>query len=86
MSAQSVGQAPAPSVAVVQQVAESEGVSPTELRPLYEVVDPDALDRFVGTTGSRDTDARIYFYYHGHGVTVTASGVVHLDQTDSETS
>lgn len=37
----------APSTAVVNAVAEAEGVSPVELPPLYGRVDPDALDELL---------------------------------------
>lgn len=48
--------------AVIEAVAAREGVAPTDIdEPLYEVIDPDALDNlFTDTTG------RVVFEYHGY--------------------
>lgn len=69
----------APSQAIVERIAALEAVDHTELDPLYEVVDPDALDTLVGTTGQSDTALQITFTYHGYDVAVTGDGVVHVD-------
>ena len=34
-----------PSDAVIEALSEAEGVSPLDLDPLYDVIDPDAIDR-----------------------------------------
>ena len=62
------------SEAVLAAVAERLGIEAWELRvPLYEAVDPEALDAlFLGTVG------HVTFEYHGFGVTVDADGSVHL--------
>lgn len=55
-----------PSRAVVQAVASIEGIETLELPPLYESIDPDALDAlFRG-----DADGRITFTYNGYTITV----------------
>jgi hypothetical protein len=62
------------SVDVIEAVAAREGVSPTELpEPLYESIDPDALDALfqVGT-------GRVLFEYLSYEVTVTSDGDVEL--------
>ncbi|WP_435102078.1 HalOD1 output domain-containing protein [Halarchaeum sp. P4] len=61
--------------AVVRAVAEREGVPVEELsQPLYEVVDPEALDAlFRANTG------RASFEYAGYRVTVTHDGRVDID-------
>lgn len=42
-----------PSGQVIEAVAERENVDPTDLPPLYDVLDPDALDRWCqSTTGA----------------------------------
>jgi len=56
-------------VAVVDAVAEAAGVEPTDLRPLFEFVDPDALDSVAA-------DATVRFGYAGYSVTVSADAVV----------
>ena len=86
MSVRVVEQTTSPSEAIVERVAKADGVDPTDLRPLYEVIDPDALDMFVSTAGSRNTDAQVQFEYQGYHVTVTADGVVHLAVAPSDPS
>lgn len=73
-------------MAVVQEVAEREGVDAMELdRPLYEAIDPDALDRLVRSLGGGPSASRfsVSFAYHGYGVTVWSDGVVGLDRLES---
>lgn len=56
---------------VVATISELKGVDPTTLRPLHEVVDPEALD-----TVFRDGAGRVSFEYEGYAVTVdNESGV-----------
>lgn len=63
-----MGEELAVSLSIVRTIADREGVDPTELPPLYEVIDPDALDGLV----DRNTGDRIVvrFTYSGHVVTV----------------
>ena len=65
-----------PSELVVRKVAAVTDEEPTELRPLYDVIDPDALDRLC--RHSRDRTARpvVEFSYSGHRVRVTGDGEV----------
>lgn len=58
--------------AVVSAVADAKGVSPLELRPLAEVIDPDALDALFA--GSRD--GSVVFTYHGFRVHVSGDNQV----------
>lgn len=67
-----------PSLAVVERVANCERVRPTDLVPLYETIDPDALDGLVDHRDRNAAALRIEFTYHGYDVTVTGDGVVHL--------
>jgi hypothetical protein len=62
------------SYAVIESVAAREGVDPLHLdEPLYETVNPDALDSlFRGSTGS------VVFEFHGYIVTVDSDGDVDL--------
>lgn len=57
---------------VIEAIADAEGVDPTAISPpLYEVLDPDALDSFVGATSdSLATDMRIGFQYYGYEVRI----------------
>jgi hypothetical protein len=65
---------------VVEAVADAEGVRPEKLRPpLYEVLDPDALERVFHTSSGRRMDGSVVFEYNGHEVTVFSDGTVTLD-------
>lgn len=65
-----------PSVAVLEAVAAEEGCEPTDLdAPLYEHVDPEALDALV----SSPIKGRITFTYHGYRLTVDDDGAVSVD-------
>lgn len=69
------------SEAVVEAVADEEGVSPIDVRPpLYAAIDPDALDELASRM-SRWADGspgRIVFAYAGYEVTVHGDGEVSL--------
>jgi len=73
-------QAASPSAAIVEEVATRESVGATELPPLYESVDSEAIDALVDATEPRSAVDRIRFTYHGYEVTVTGDGVVHLEE------
>lgn len=63
---------------VVEAVAEAEGVDPLEITSsLYEVIDPDALDRiFDATPTAGRMEGRVTFRYSGYEVTVCGDGYV----------
>jgi hypothetical protein len=71
---------PLASETVLSEVAQQEDVQPEDLNPpLFEVVDPDALDGlFKGDTG------RVSFEYHGYSVTVDHSANVSLQSIESD--
>ncbi|ELY47338.1 HalOD1 output domain-containing protein [Natronorubrum sulfidifaciens] len=52
--------------AVVQAVADYKGVQHEEMEPIYEFIEPDALDSLV----SADSDVVVQFKYAGVVVTV----------------
>lgn len=65
--------------AIVEKIAATEDVDPLALDPLYEVIDPDALDSvFAATNGSPRSDGEIAFEYSGHTVVVSSDGTVRL--------
>lgn len=70
--------------AVVEAVAEAEGVDPVALRtPLYEAIDPDALDAvFESADESPPLDGRVFFEYYGYTVAVASDGTVALTDED----
>jgi hypothetical protein len=69
------------SLSVVEAVAEAEGVAPEALTPpLYEAIDPDALERvFAATSTSARMDGQVTFSYNGYAITVQGDGSVALD-------
>ena len=64
--------------AVVEAVADERGVDETALEPLYEVVEPDALERLFAPRpdGSPRTTGRVIFEMAGCEVTVRSDGKV----------
>lgn len=77
-----------PSQAVVEVLAAIADRELTDLVPLYEVVDPDALDDLLAN-GTKRGDRQVTFTYRDHDVTTQSHGriVVRLRSEDaSETS
>lgn len=65
--------------AVVRAVADAEGVDPTELdTPLYEAVDPDALDALYRENENSVT--RMQFAYYGYRVTVHGDAELEVEK------
>ncbi|MFD1565167.1 HalOD1 output domain-containing protein [Haloarchaeobius amylolyticus] len=72
-----------PSEAVVTAVATQLETDPVELSPLYDVVDPDALDDLVDhaqRTGTDETQL-VWFTYEGFAVGVRSDGQVRIRDT-----
>lgn len=67
-----------PSTAVVETVAIAANRDPLELEPLFDSVDPDALDTLVRSTenDSPDGNATVRFVHDGYEVTVHRDGTV----------
>lgn len=68
-----------PSAVIVRAVAEEKGVDATDLRPLYEVVDTDALDALIRNEGVTMT-----VEYQGFRATVRGDGRVELVDCEDE--
>ncbi len=67
------------SQAVIAAVADAEGVDPVDLdRPLYEAVDPEALDSLFRSSGRRELDGHVRFEYYGYEITVYGDGRLEL--------
>lgn len=60
---------------VVETVANRTGADALELPPLYDAVDPEALDRVL----ERAANGEVSFRYAGQHVTVSADRTVSLD-------
>jgi hypothetical protein len=72
----------APSMAVVEAMADIRGTAPTALEPLVETVDPAAIDRLV--TGDGAADRAIEFPYLDRIVTVRSRGVIEIRPVDGD--
>lgn len=58
---------------IINAVAEIEDEDPTGLSPpLYEAIDPDALDNLVASQNT----SRVQFEYSNHRVTVTSDEII----------
>lgn len=67
---------------IVRAVAAEDGVEPLELpTPLYEAIDPDALEALFQPSGTSKNDSKLVvtFPYGGYSVTVT-NGEVSLTE------
>lgn len=63
-----------PSTAVIESVSERTATDPVDLPPLYESIDPDALNALFETTASGTVRrGRIEFTYAGCSVVVSSS-------------
>jgi hypothetical protein len=80
------GSAPPPSQRIVEAIAAIDEVEQSELKPLNDVVDSDALDAFVESTGpdAAADDVSVSFRYSGHDVVVDGEGAVYVDRTPIE--
>lgn len=71
-----------PSLRVIDALATTTGTDPLELDPLYEAVDPEALDKlFQDDSGAF---AVVSFEYEGHSVEVRGDGTISVDGTVHE--
>lgn len=86
MSVAAVVEEVSPSESVIESVAAREGVDPMELDvPLYDAVDPDALDALVRTGNDEQNrpPIQVSFTYHGYDVTVSSDGLVQVSRGNS---
>ncbi|MFC7134019.1 MULTISPECIES: HalOD1 output domain-containing protein [Salinibaculum] len=65
-----------PSTAVVEAVCTATDREVQDIDPLYESLDPDALDRLLEAEAARGADLQFEFLFSGTRVTVRADGQV----------
>lgn len=72
---------------VISAVAGLTETDPVALEPLYQSVDPDALDKLFAADqlGFDRSPNRVAFSYCGCDVVITGDGSVHVSQPESET-
>ena len=71
--------------AVIEAIAAAEGADPGELPPLYETVDPDALDRLFDRREGTGTSALLGFEFETWQVFVGADGRIRVCDRDQPT-
>lgn len=73
------------SMAVIDALAEAKDVQPVDIqRPLYDVVDPDALDRLFTSTGGDGVSGRVVFELAEHEITVRSDGDIVVRRIDTD--
>lgn len=78
-----------PSYSVIKAVSQATATAPDEMRPLYEVIDSDALDRLFARDephGTALSDGFVRFGYEGAEVTVHADGRTTVSRLDYDGS
>ncbi|GAA0681924.1 HalOD1 output domain-containing protein [Natronoarchaeum mannanilyticum] len=63
---------------IVERVSEITDEEATELPPLYNAVDPEALGELVDSASNHAQSLKITFTYVGHKVTVDETGAVRV--------
>lgn len=63
---------------IVETVATTKSVDPLDLPPLYDSIDPEALEKLV----DRMDEGEVVFTYAGTEVTVTEDGSVDVEEGD----
>lgn len=71
-----------PSEMLVVTVADFADADPLELEPLFETVEPDTLNDFVGTGGLPDVDGHMSFTYESFDIIVHSSGLLEIESAD----
>jgi len=71
-----------PSKRVVRELSDAKGVDQECIDPLYNTVDPDALDAIFRDLpdGPKRVGGRVEFTHEGYDVTVRADGGVSVDE------
>lgn len=75
------------SEAVVDAVADAKGVSTLDVHPpLYEAIDPDALDELVASMSylGSESAGHVAFSYSGYEVVVSAGGEVSVTEAEPQ--
>lgn len=76
-----------PSAGAVETIAAAADSEPGSIRPLYEFVDPDALDVLLSprTATKSDTTTVVSFPFDGLNVTVYSTGEVEVRPSNAKT-
>ncbi|MCY4732791.1 hypothetical protein KY092_19840 [Natronomonas gomsonensis] len=76
----------APSTAVIETIAIAANTDPSEIEPLYDSVNSDALDNLIESSATRPTNGvtTVSFTASAYEVSVTGSGTVAVRHIDEE--
>lgn len=74
--------AKSPSTAVIEAVAETLDQPSTEIRPLYDAIDPEALDRLIRSPDGRELarNVSVTFTYLNFDIAVQSNGTLEIHQ------
>lgn len=78
-----------PSIAILihESIAARDGANPSDCPPLFDVIDPDALDKlFAPTQAGSERHGKMTFQYCGYHVTVSGDRAVSLDPVNADDS
>ncbi len=67
-----------PTTAIVELIADHQGVEPRDMESLYGYVDPDALERLLLKGAGTDTDVVVRFSFVGYDVRLGSDGSLAL--------
>jgi hypothetical protein len=73
---------PSPTEQIVLKIAEQKGVEPTELPPLYDTIDAEALDALL----TADSVGHLTFEYLDYEVTVTMPDHITVSEVEGTRS
>ena len=69
-----------PSMLIVETIADLTDQDAQDLPPLYDSVDPDAVDRLFSHNGAQQL--KLEFQYKGFQVTVDSNGSINFEKSD----
>jgi hypothetical protein len=76
-----------PSVAIVEAIAAAEGVAPTELDPLHDEIDLNAVDQLLaGSDTAPDASTFLRFSAAGWNVFARSEGVIRVCDPNDQTA
>jgi len=70
-----VGQDEAPSTAIVRVLSTISNTRPEQLPPLYDSIDPDALDILFS---NKQSNGAVKFCHSGFRIRITSNGEIHI--------
>lgn len=68
------------STKLVQRVAAVTDQTVTELPPLYETIDPEALDAVIDSAATDESSLEVQFTYSGCQISVSGAGAVRIER------